>query len=86
MTLSVEMKPDVEARLSARARATGQSLEAFIQRVLEREALATDANGSASLTGAQKAQAYRAWAKSFPPSLPSLSLEDVSREKIYHRK
>ena len=86
MTVSVQMKPDVEARLTARARSIGQSLEAFIQRLLEREACVTDASGSAWLTGAQKAQAYRAWAKSFPASLPNLSLEDVSREKIYHRK
>jgi len=34
---------------------------------------------------AEKAKAVRAWANSFPPDVPVLSLEDVSRESVYRR-
>jgi hypothetical protein len=44
-----------------------------------------NANGAHSLTGAEKARAFRVWAKSFPSDLPVLSLEDVSRESIYRQ-
>jgi hypothetical protein len=85
MTVSVQIKPEVEARLVARARSIGESLEGYIQRLLEKDAIVPEGNGSPALTGAQKAAAFRSWAKSFPASLPILSLEDVSRERIYHQ-
>jgi len=84
--VNVRIRPDVEARLAARAHCSGESLEGYIQRLLEREASASaDRNPSHSMTGAQKAEAFRAWAKSFPANLPRLSLDDISREKIYER-
>jgi hypothetical protein len=85
MTVNLNIKPGLEARLVARARASGLPLENFIEGVLEREATAPDTNGSPSLTGAEKAKAFRLWASSFPPDLPVLSLDDVSRESIYQR-
>ena len=85
MTLNVDIKPELEERLVARAHSNGQSLESFIQRLLETEAEAPEANGSRVLTGVEKAAAFEAWAKSFPPNLPILSLESISREKIYQR-
>ena len=84
MTVNVQIGRDIEAKLSARARSSGESLEAYIQRLLEQEASLPDqANSSHAMTGAQKADAFRAWAKSFPAKMPRLSLEDVSRDKIY---
>jgi hypothetical protein len=83
MTVQIDIKPEVEARLVARAESSGQSLEAFIQRLLESEA--AQANGAHPLTGPEKAAAFEAWANSFPSNMPVLSLEDVSREKIYQR-
>jgi hypothetical protein len=85
MTITLELPPEAEARLVARARASGLSLERFIENVLERETPVSGANGSASLTGGEKAKAFRAWANSFPADLPVLSLEEVSRESIYRR-
>lgn len=85
MTVNLNIRPEVEARLVARARRTGQSLEGFIQRLLEREATEPEAVGSRVLTGTEKAEAFEAWAKSFPPNLPVLSLESISRERIYQR-
>ena len=85
MTITLELPPEAEANLAARARAIGLSLEHFIETVLEREAAAASTNGSPSLTGGEKARAFRTWAKGFPADLPVLSLEDVSRENIYRR-
>lgn len=85
MAVTLNIKPGLEQRLAARARAIGLPLERFVEDVLEREATASGSNGSHSLTGPEKAQAFRAWANSFPADLPVLSLEDVSRESIYHR-
>lgn len=84
MTVNVTIRPEVEARLVARARCIGESLEAFIQRLLENEA-AVDASSSRVMTGPEKAEAFEAWTKSFPSKMPVLSLEDISREKMYER-
>jgi hypothetical protein len=85
MTVNLNIKPNLEARLVAQARTIGLSLERFIESVLEREAAASGTNGSQSMSGGEKAKAFRAWASSFPAALPVLSLEDVSRESVYRR-
>ena len=85
MTVRINIRPGLEDRLATRARSAGQSLEGFIQDVLEREAAVVVTNGSPELTGTEKARAFRVWAKSFPANLPVLSLENVSRETIYQR-
>ena len=77
MTITLELPPEMEASLVVRAPA--------IDLPLEREATASGTNGSQSLTGGEKAKAFRASANSFPADLPVLSLEDVSRESIYRR-
>jgi hypothetical protein len=85
VTLHLNIKPSLEARLAARARATGQPLERFIEDVLERETTVPGANSPRALTGSEKARAFRTWANGFPAGLPVLSLEDVSRESIYRQ-
>jgi hypothetical protein len=85
VTLHLNINPVIESRLVARARASGLPLEAFVEGVLEREATAPCTNGSQPLTGAEKAKAFREWASNFPPDLPVLSLDDVSRESVYRR-
>ena len=56
MTVNVNIRPELEARLVARARSIGQSREGFIQRVLECEATGPEATGSGVLAGAEKAR------------------------------
>ena len=85
MTVNSNIKPGLEARLAARVRSIGLSLESFIENVPEREAASSGTNGSQSLTGGEKARAFRTWVSSFPADLPILSLEDVSRESVYRR-
>ncbi|MCX6606938.1 MAG: hypothetical protein NTV52_25615 [Acidobacteria bacterium] len=87
MTISVAIKPELEARLAARARTSGQSLEGLIEGILEQEAGAFDSIASSpQLTGAERARAFRAWAKGFPASGATLGLDDVSRESFYERE
>ncbi len=83
MAVTVSIGPELEARLAARARLTGQSLENFIQNLLEREVSQDET--ARELTGAEKAAAFRAWAESFPDELPVLSIDKITREKIYQR-
>lgn len=85
MTLKLTMRPGLEDILVAQARSSGQSLEDFIQQILEREAAATQAISESS--GIEKARAFRAWAMSLqaPASRHILSLDDISRENIYRR-
>ena len=86
MALTVNINLELEERLAARARSHGQSLQDFIQHLLEDEAAASpEPNAPRPLTGSEKAAAFEAWAKSFPPNLPVLSLRSVSRENIYQR-
>ncbi|MBM3727168.1 MAG: hypothetical protein FJW40_17315 [Acidobacteria bacterium] len=84
MTVNVNIRPELEARLTAHALSVGESLESFIQRLLESEA-AKEATGSRVPSGREKAEAFEAWTKTFPPDMPVLSTEDVSREKMYER-
>ncbi len=83
MTVNVEIKPEVEARLAVRANSVGESLEGYIQRMLENDVISLEQDTSSVESGVEKAAAFRSWAKSVPPSLPTLSLDDVSRERMY---
>ncbi len=85
MTLTLEIPPETEANLTARAQAEGLALEQFLRNLLVREAAEPIPNVP-QMTGKEKAAALRAWANSFPPGLPVLSLEDMSREKMYERE
>ena len=82
MTVGVTIKPEIEAQLVARARSSGQSLEGYIQRILEHEVFAAQANPLRQLTGPEKEYAFDAWVRSFPSNLPALWLESISRENI----
>jgi hypothetical protein len=83
--MNLKIEPDVEAELVARALADGQSLEDFIRSFLEREAASSALNRASQISPSDRARAFRAWAESFPPDLPVLNLEDISRENIYGR-
>jgi hypothetical protein len=85
MTVHIDIEPEVREQLAARARSRGESLERFIQQLLETEAAAGN-SAPVLMCGPEKAQAFEDWARSFPPDLPALTLEDVSREKIYSRE
>lgn len=83
MTLTIDIQPDLEERLTTRPEAAGQTLETCIEQLLRRESDAPEP--AKAMTPAERAAAFDAWTKSFPPDLPVLTLEDVSRENLYRR-
>ena len=83
--MTIDIRPELEAKLAAHARAVGMPVQRFVEDVLEREARSVAANAPHQLTGREKAKAIRTWASSFPADLPVLTLQDVSRENLYRR-
>ena len=83
--MTIDIRPELEAKLAAHARAIGMPVQRFVEDVLEREARSATANAPPPLTGSEKAKAFRNWASSFPADLPVLTLHDVSRENLYRR-
>lgn len=79
MTVKLNLKPEVEASLVARARAKGVALDAYLLGVIEELALAgrTPRASVADFRAALEALAQGA------ESLPLLAPEAFSRESIY---
>ncbi len=79
MTLTIDLKPEVEAGLAAQARAKGVSVAEYVESLLEQFAPSAQ-----EMTPEQRADALQEWAKGFPQVAP-LSDEAVSRESLYSR-
>ena len=80
MTVTLNLNPDVEKGLMALAREEGLSISDYLQEVMVREAARVSIRTPA--TGEEKAEAFLAWAESFPDT-PSLSEEAISRDSMY---
>jgi hypothetical protein len=80
MTLTIHLKPEVEASLAAQARARGVSVAEYVGSLLEQFT-----PSGQQLTPEQRVDALHEWAKGFPQSAPPLSDEAVSRESLYSR-
>ena len=79
MTLTIQLKPEVEASLAAQARARGLTVAEYVGSLLEQLA-----QPGRQMSPEQRANALSEWAKEFPQASP-LSDEAVSRESIYRR-
>ena len=79
MTLTIDLKPEVEAGLAAQARAKGVSVTEYVRSLLEQFA-----QSGSQMTGEQRVNALHEWAKGFPQVAP-LSDEVISRESLYSR-
>ena len=79
MRVTLELNPEEEAAIQARARELGLSVDALLQDVVSREASRAV---PASRTGRERASAFLAWADKFPAS-PQLSDDAVSRDSQY---
>jgi hypothetical protein len=79
MTISLELKPEVEANLAAQARARGMLLDAYLQSVIE-ELAGTQTAGLASLQEIESTLDALAEMGKHLPRLPSSAF---SRESIY---
>jgi hypothetical protein len=82
MSIQIELKPEIEAELKARARKNGLPLSLYVQRILEQHMPGQPVESA--MTREERAKAFQDWAESFPyrPSMP-LSDDAISREAFY---
>lgn len=81
MTVIIELKPEVEARVAAQAAAHGMSVRAYIESILESLAITPDDPTFKAMTPEERAGAWEAWATSHSPDTPVIFND--SREAIY---
>ena len=77
--MSLNLNPDLEARLIALAQSSGVSVEDFLLHVVEEQ---TGHAPALRLNPEQWAEQFEAWADSFPEA-PPLPDEALSRENLY---
>jgi len=84
MTVTLELKPEVEERIIAEAKALGLSVEEYIQRKLEGKSTTQDPN---ALPFEEWLQKWNEWLSSHDYiKAPPLSDEAISRESIYRER
>jgi hypothetical protein len=79
MTVTLNLSPETERRLREKAAGSGQTLEGYLERLLERDAEAP-AGATAPPSPEEWVAQWLAWARSHP-TLPQVA--DDSRESIY---
>jgi hypothetical protein len=79
MTITIELPPEIEASLAARAAEQGMGLRQYLRHLLEEQ---VPARKAASLSPAERARLWRESARGVPHT-PPLSEEAVSRESFY---
>jgi hypothetical protein len=80
MSLTIHLKPEVEADLAAQAHARGISVAEYVGSLLEKLA-----PGHVKNTPEERVAALRQWVKEFPQTAPPLSDQAISRESLYPR-
>ena len=78
MTVTLKLKPEIEAGLLAQAKASGMTLEEYLMSLVE----ASVFSGKQALVPEARASAYEAWSASHRAT-PPLSDDAVSREAMY---
>ena len=81
MTLTLKIKPELEARLLLLAQGRGLTVEEYLLSVVE-HSLVPGTNSTASPE--ERATAFEAWARNHPTFAPPLSDDAVSRESMYN--
>lgn len=85
MSITLELSPDIEARLIAQAAARGMSVEELLQATIELLLAASDSS-SVVLSPHQRAEKFVNWARSHAIKTPPLSDEAIGRESIYRER
>jgi hypothetical protein len=84
MTVTLELKPEVEERVVAEAKARGLSVEEYIQQKLEAKSTTPDPN---KIPFDEWLQRFNKWIHSHDYiKAPPLSDEAISRESIYRER
>ena len=86
--MSLNLNPDIEARLIALAHSSGVSVEDFLFHVVEEKSSAAAAlRPDYELPPEEWVRKFEAWTQSHAAdNLPLLSDEDISRESIYRER
>lgn len=85
MTVTLELKPEVEERIVAEAKALGLSVEDYIQQELE--AKVSKSQTPEQMPYAEWLQKFNEWLNSHDYiKAPPLSDEAISRESIYRER
>jgi hypothetical protein len=79
MTVTLKIKPEIEAGLLTQAQANGMTLEEYLLSLVEGAVLLKAQETS---TAEERAAAFEAWSAGHRPT-PPLSDDAVSRESIY---
>lgn len=79
MTVTLNLKPELEAGLTAQARASGMTLEEYLLAVVEGSVLPTPQK---ALSADERAAAFEAWSAGHRPT-PALSDYAITRESMY---
>jgi len=86
MTVTLELKPEVEERIVAEAKARGLSVENYILNVLEKETTNGEASFALTATPEEWETAFLEWVHTERPAHMPLSDEAISRESIYRER
>ena len=77
MTVTIDLRPEIEAGLAVLAAEQGMSLAQYVRRLLEEQV-----PGQTTLSPAERATTWRESVKGLPVT-PPLSDQAISRESIY---
>jgi hypothetical protein len=86
MTVTLDLKPEVEKHLKAEAKARGLSVETYILNVLEKEIPDSEATFALTASPEEWIKTFREWVNTPRPEHPPLSDEAISRESIYRER
>ena len=81
MTVTIELKPEVEERAKAEAEAIGLPVEDYLESVIESRLTGGGKPFSENSTPAERSREWEAWAASHNSDLPVIIRDD--REAIY---
>jgi len=86
MTVTLELKPEIEERIKQKAAEKGLSVEAFIETVINGNVgRQPEKSFAETATFEEWEKALKDWIRRFPPH-PVLSDEAISRESIYRER
>ncbi len=93
MTLTIQVRPEKQARLTEQARRAGLSTEQYVERLVDETVPAPDTEATEIYAAAlrqaaspqQRAEHFIQRMRSLAPDAPPLPLEAVSREALYSR-
>lgn len=86
MTVTLELRPEVEEKIVAEAKARGLSVETYILNVLEKEATNDEASFALRATPQEWKTAFLEWVNMERAEHPPLSDEGISRDSIYRER